>query len=81
MPASGFRQINPGLARDASGAFHLQSGSPAINAVKEKFPAITLDMDGQLRVSPFDTGADEFSKAESKAHILTGADVGVNAKL
>ncbi|MGN6342187.1 MAG: polysaccharide lyase 6 family protein [Ginsengibacter sp.] len=80
MPAGGFQEIDPKLERDASGAFHLQSGSPAINAVKEKFPTITLDMDGQIRVSPFDIGADEFSKAGSKAHILNATDVGVNAK-
>ncbi|MGN6533577.1 MAG: polysaccharide lyase 6 family protein, partial [Ginsengibacter sp.] len=81
MPVSGFQEINPKLERDASAAFHLQSGSPAINAVTERFPTITLDMDAQVRVSPFDIGADEFSKAEGKAHILNGTDVGVNAKI
>jgi len=80
MPGNGFRQINPKLARDASGTFHLQSESPVINAVTEKFPAITLDMDGQVRVWPFDTGADESSKAEGKGHILNSLDVGVNAQ-
>jgi poly(beta-D-mannuronate) lyase len=80
MPGSGFQQINPKLARNASGIFHLQSESSAINAVTEKFPAITLDMDDQVRVWPFDTGADEFSKAEGKGHILNSLDVGVNAQ-
>src|SRR4030095_13807499 len=32
MPASAYMTVNPLLVKDSSGAFHIQSGSPAINA-------------------------------------------------
>lgn len=76
MPGSGYTTANPLLARDATGTFHLQSGSPAINAATGSYSAVTTDMDGQSRTSPKDAGADEVSSAPVIARILTPAMVG-----
>lgn len=85
MPSSGYSTVNPLLVRDASGAFHLQSGSPAINAGKTTFDVyghpvlftnVTIDMDGQPRDTTNDIGADEFSAVAATAHLLTTNDVG-----
>jgi len=76
MPSSGYTTANPLLARDATGTFHLQSGSPAINAATGSYPAVIADMDGQPRTSPLDAGADEVSSAPVIARILTPAMVG-----
>jgi hypothetical protein len=76
MPSSGYTTANPLLARDATGTFHLQSGSPAINAATGSYSAVTTDMDGQSRTSPKDAGADEVSAAPVIARILTPAMVG-----
>ncbi|HZR27564.1 MAG TPA: polysaccharide lyase 6 family protein [Terriglobales bacterium] len=81
MPASGFRTVNPLLAADGNGEFHIQSGSPAIDSGVGSFPFVTVDMDGQPRDSNPDVGADEASAAAVTARILTTADVGPNAGL
>ncbi|HEX6431851.1 MAG TPA: chondroitinase-B domain-containing protein [Niastella sp.] len=79
MPASGYTIADPMLAKDITGTYHLQSGSPAIDAITDTFPAVTVDMDGQPRTSPFDIGADEVSLAAVTARLLNPADVGANA--
>jgi hypothetical protein len=79
MPSGGYRSVNPLLARDATGTFHLQSGSPAIGTATGSYPAVTTDMDGQARTSPLDAGADEVSAAAVRARILTPAMVGPHA--
>ncbi len=71
--------MDPKLAADANGEFHLLAGSPAINAGQGSFPYVMIDMDGQPRDSAPDVGADEFSSAPIIARILTAADVGPNA--
>lgn len=76
MPAGTYTTTDPKLLRNATGTFHLQKGSPAINAAKKDYPDISVDMDGQTRTSKLDTGADEFSSAEVKAKILNPSDVG-----
>ncbi len=76
MPAAGYTTANPLLARDATGTFHLQVGSPAINAGTGSYPSVTFDMDGQARTAPLDKGADEVSGAAVTAQILTTAMVG-----
>jgi poly(beta-D-mannuronate) lyase len=76
MPSSGYTTANPLLARDATGTFHLQSGSPAINTGTGSYDSVTTDMDGQPRPSPRDKGADEVSTAPVIARILTPAMVG-----
>jgi len=85
MPVNAYTNVNPLLAKDANGVFHLQSGSPAINSGRAAFDyygalvsyaSITNDMDGQSRDANRDIGADEFSAAPITAKILTTNDVG-----
>ncbi|MFC0773084.1 polysaccharide lyase 6 family protein [Terrimonas alba] len=76
MSAGTYTVTDPKLMKDASGVFHLQKGSPAINAAKKNYPNITVDMDGQTRTSKLDIGADEFSTSAIKAKILNLSDVG-----
>jgi hypothetical protein len=85
MPASGYSNVNPLLARDAKGIYHLQAGSPAIHTgvgssdyygVYSTFPYVASDMDGQPRDASKDIGADEFSAAPVTAQILSTNDVG-----
>jgi hypothetical protein len=79
MPTSGYTTADPLLARDATGTFHLQSGSPAIGTATGSYATIvTTDMDGQSRTSPLDKGADEVSGSSVTAQILTPSMVGQN---
>lgn len=80
MPEGTYSNADPKLLRDASGAWHLQKGSIAINAAKGNYPGITTDMDGQPRTVPFDCGADELSTQAVRVHILLPADVGHSAR-
>lgn len=79
MPATGYTIIDPKIARDSTGSFHLQAGSPAIDAATGDYPAVTADMDGQPRTGVFDVGADEVSGAPVIARILNPVDVGYMA--
>ena len=79
MPAGSYKSLDPKLVRDASGAFHLQQGSAAIDAAAGNYAAVATDMDGQARKKPFDIGADEVSNAAVNARILQPADVGATA--
>ena len=79
MPASAYKTANPKLVRDATGIYHLQAGSPAIDVAQGNYPSVLTDMDGQARTSPFDIGADEVSKAPAITHILNPTDVGAAA--
>ncbi|THU39664.1 T9SS type A sorting domain-containing protein [Niastella caeni] len=78
MPSGGYTNVNPLLARNGTGTFHLQSGSPAIGAATGTYSAVTVDMDGQSRTSPLDVGADETSGAPVIAQILSTSMVGHN---
>ncbi|MEE1945288.1 polysaccharide lyase 6 family protein [Pedobacter sp. KR3-3] len=80
LPAGSYQTTDPKLVKDASGTFHLSANSPLLNTVKEAYPAITVDMDGQPRVSPLEPGADEVSTAPVKASILLPNQVGHLAK-
>ncbi|HVF97580.1 MAG TPA: polysaccharide lyase 6 family protein [Flavisolibacter sp.] len=79
MPADSYLDKNPKIEKTLTGAWHLQKGSPAINAAKNNYPKINTDMDGQSRTAKPDIGADEFSSEAVKARILIRSDVGVNA--
>jgi poly(beta-D-mannuronate) lyase len=78
IPSGGYTSVNPLLARNATGAFHLQSGSPAIGTAVGTYTAVTVDMDGQSRTSPLDKGADETSSSPVTAQILSASMVGHN---
>ena len=78
VPAGTYTTSNPLLARDATGTFHLQSGSPAINAAIGSYSTLNTDMDGQARTGTFDIGADEVSTAAVTARIMDASMVGVN---
>lgn len=52
---------NPQLVKDANGIFRLSAGSPAVNAGKGGYPAVTTDIDGQTRQGVADVGADEYA--------------------
>jgi poly(beta-D-mannuronate) lyase len=80
MPAGSFRIADPKLVKNVLGVYQLQAGSPAIGAVKDSYPGITVDMQGQPRNIPLDLGADELSKAPIIGHILSPAMVGHTAK-
>jgi hypothetical protein len=76
MPAGSYTITDPKLARDPAGEYHLQKGSPAIDAAKGSYAAVTMDMDAQARTGKPDVGADEFSTAPVKAKVLDPSDVG-----
>jgi hypothetical protein len=77
MPASGFRAVDPKLARGTGTLFRLSTGSPAVNAATGSFPQVTLDMDQVARTGTKDVGADELGGAQRRP--LTRADVGPTA--
>src|SRR5687767_6901057 len=86
MPAGSYIMTDPKLIKDLNGVYHLQKSSPAIDVAAPRLPdgqgsyvAITSDMDGQLRKTPFDVGADEFSTTTVTARILSQAEVGHKA--
>ncbi len=80
MPAEGYTTADPKLVKNVSGTYHIQVGSPAIDHGTTVYPGMATDMDGQPRVQPFDIGADELSNAPVKAHALSPAEVGYQAK-
>lgn len=79
IPGGGYVTANPQVARDTTGTFHLQSGSPAIGAATSGYTDVKFDMDGQSRTLPLDAGADQVSTAAVTARILTPSMVGHNA--
>ncbi|NML41940.1 T9SS type A sorting domain-containing protein [Chitinophaga sp. G-6-1-13] len=79
IPSGGYVTANPLVARDTTGTFHLQSGSPAIGAATAAYPDVKFDMDGQPRTSPLDAGADQVSTDPVTAVILQPSMVGYNA--
>jgi poly(beta-D-mannuronate) lyase len=80
MPEGSFTVIDPKLIKDLTGEYHLQKGSPAVDAAKGNYSAVATDMDGQIRKGKFDIGADEISTEPIKVRILTPSDVGSAAK-
>lgn len=76
MPGGTYTIADPKLSRDAPGKWHLQKGSPCIDAAKGSYPAVATDMDGQARTGSFDVGADEVSTQAIRVHILQPVEVG-----
>lgn len=80
MPADGYTMVDPKLLKPASGVYHLQLGSPAIDHAKGSYPAIKFDMDGQMRKGIYDVGADEVSDDTATVHALNPSEVGFGSK-
>lgn len=79
MPQGSYVTADPKLVKDKAGVYHVQKGSPVINAAKGEYAKLTTDMDGQPRTARLDIGADEFSSAASKARVLNPSDVGAGS--
>ncbi|XHR96630.1 polysaccharide lyase 6 family protein [Mucilaginibacter sp. UC70_90] len=80
IPTGSYTMVDPKLAKNSAGIYHLQPGSPAIDHAIGSYPDVKFDMDGQPRTSPLDIGADELVGSPVKAHVLNPVDVGCNAK-
>ncbi len=77
---SGIRIADPQLAAaGADGVRRLNSGSPAINTSAGTYSFVQDDMDGQLRDSLKDVGADEHASSSAVRRPLSAADVGPNS--
>lgn len=72
----GITWLDPGLEQDTSGLWRLSAESPAIDAGTVAYNFIVDDMDGQLRDTNFDVGADEYSTEPVTLRPLTPGDVG-----
>lgn len=79
MPAEGFQMVDPQLGKSADGLYRPRTGSPVIDHAVGSYPALKYDMDGQLRATPFDIGADEANEGAKLANPLKPADVGAAA--
>jgi hypothetical protein len=79
IPAGGYREADPALAKGPGGLYRLTAGSPAIDAASGSYSQVTLDLDGQARSGAKDTGAHEFSVAGTAHQPLTSDDVGPKA--
>lgn len=55
----GMRVVDPLLCRAADGLLRPGPGSPAVDAASNGAFPVEKDMDGQIRATPFDIGADE----------------------
>lgn len=74
---AGITVTNPHLAAVGSdGLRHLMSSSPAIDSGKGSYPQVSIDMDGQPRVSVPDAGSDEYAFSPVTVRPLGINDVG-----
>lgn len=80
LPSGSYTNVDPKLAPDERGIFHLQLGSPAIDTATGTFDFVTVDQDGQPRGATKAKGADELSSASIIARLLTPRDVGPTSK-
>jgi hypothetical protein len=67
---------NPLMSLQSDGLFRPAANSPLINASSLKYSFLTTDIDGQLRDSQPDIGADEVSSSTKTVRPLTANDVG-----
>jgi poly(beta-D-mannuronate) lyase len=75
MPAGAYDEVDPLLEAKAHGVYRPMAGSPAIDSAVGDFPLVTLDQDGQPRISPKDRGADEVSSEPVTASFLVAGDI------
>ncbi len=75
VPA-GFSNLDPLLSLQSDGFFRPAVNSPLIDAATGNYPAITTDMDGQLRQGISDIGADEVSSTNKTIKLAAPPLVG-----
>ena len=76
IPENGYIAVDPLLKTGINDKYHLQNGSSAIGKAVGQYSYVTNDIDGQLRNSKQDIGADQFETGKISNHILTTAEVG-----
>ncbi|MBD0709041.1 MULTISPECIES: polysaccharide lyase 6 family protein [unclassified Streptomyces] len=79
LPAGGFTRVDPRLTPGTDGVHRLAADSPAIGAATLTGVPVTEDIDGDLRGTTRDIGADEYSPLPPARRPLTPADVGPDA--
>ena len=76
FPANNYN-VDPLLqSADATGIRHLSSTSPAINAALGTYDTLLVEMDGQVRDTKIDIGADEYSTAAALIVPMTATTTG-----
>ena len=79
IPQTGYKEIDPKLIQQTAESAHIQKDSPAIGISSGKYPFVNIDIDGQIRSSKPDTGADQVQKNSAINHVLTVNEVGPNS--
>lgn len=74
-PATGFREVDPRLARGADGLLRPGAGSPALGAA-DALASVPEDLDGQARAGALDVGCDQAGGAGPPRRPLARGDVG-----
>ncbi|KAA3615271.1 MAG: DUF5123 domain-containing protein [Calditrichaeota bacterium] len=69
---------DPKLLESGDGLWRPESDSPLLGAAEGDFEFVTIDMDGQNRLTPFDVGADQNSDDPVIYRPLTADDAGPN---
>jgi len=75
-PPAGITLADPKLVLAADGLWRPDSSSPGLGAAEGDYPFVVDDMDGQLRVSSKDVGADQLSPDPIVRRPLTANDTG-----
>ncbi len=72
---SGFTEVDPELSAASDGLFRPGTGSPVLDVANASH-SVSIDIDGDLRGSPADIGADEFNPGIGTLAPLGFSDVG-----
>ncbi len=72
----GILEVDPLMAVAEDGLWRPLPESPVIGAAADNYPAVSMDMDGQNRLTEKDIGADEASTDPITRRPLTAEDVG-----
>lgn len=75
-PCPGISSISPLLYRAADSLWRPAPASPVIGAGQGNYPFVNDDVDGQIRIMPKDSGADQVSSAPVLHRPLMPLDVG-----
>jgi poly(beta-D-mannuronate) lyase len=72
----GIEIVDPKISFTTDSLWRLTGDSPAIDSALGSYPFVTVDVDGQPRVAPFDIGADEYSSATITQRPIRKNEVG-----